>query len=59
VKAKIFLILIFILALTVRVYRLAELPGEWFGDISNVHEYVEQIFKGEWPYSFFQSPGPV
>ena len=58
-KAKFFLILIFILSIFVRVYKLREIPGEWFGDISNVHEYVSEILRGRWPFYFFQSPGPV
>lgn len=41
------------------VFRLGQIPGEWYGDISNVHEYVSQILRGEWPFYFFQSPGPV
>lgn len=51
--------LILFLALLVRLWHVWALPGEWYGDISNVHEYVEQIHRGEWPWYFFQSPGPV
>lgn len=51
-------ILIFIFSLVIRFYQFDSLPAEWFGDISNVHEYVEQILGGEWPFYFFQSPGP-
>ncbi|OGG03159.1 hypothetical protein A2W14_03610 [Candidatus Gottesmanbacteria bacterium RBG_16_37_8] len=58
-KTKLFLILIFIGAIFVRFYQLNHLPGEWYGDISNVHEYVEEILNGKWPFYFFQSPGPV
>jgi len=53
----IFLAVLFIF--TIRIYKLESLPGEWFGDISNVHEYVQQILKGEGPFYFFQSPGPL
>src|SRR3989338_6962645 len=52
-----FLVIIF--ALLVRLFRLDYIPGEWYGDISNVHEYVEQILAGKWPFYFFQSPGPL
>ena len=51
--------LIFVFSLAIRLYRLDILPGEWYGDISNVHEYVTEIFKGRWPFYFLQSPGPV
>src|SRR3989344_625798 len=51
-----FLILIF--SLVICLYRISELPGEWYGDISNVHEYVQQILSGKLPFYFFQSPGP-
>lgn len=52
-----FLVILF--SLILRLYQLAEIPGEWFGDISNVHEYTQQVMKGEWPFYFFQSPGPL
>jgi len=55
----IFLILIFILAFWVRIYKLSEVPGEWYGDISNVHEYMMEILQGKQPFYFFQSNGPV
>lgn len=48
-----------IFAIFVRLFHLSELPAEWFGDISNVHEYVNQIINGDWPFYFFQSPGPL
>lgn len=53
------LLIIFLFALVLRLYQLNNLPGEWYGDISNVHEYVRQVLKGEWPFYFFQSPGPL
>lgn len=54
-------ILIFILALylSVSFFRIEEIPGEWFGDISNVHEYVQEILTRKWPFYFMQSPGPL
>ena len=39
-------------------WRLDLLPGNWFGDISNVHEYADQIRLGQWPWYFIQSSGP-
>lgn len=58
-KVSIILFLVFLLTLFTRLYKIDSLPGEWFGDISNVHEYVSQIIRGEWPFYFFQSPGPL
>ncbi|MBI4990540.1 hypothetical protein HZB96_00420, partial [Candidatus Gottesmanbacteria bacterium] len=57
-KIHIFLAILLIY-LAVSFYRIDSLPGEWFGDISNVHEYVTQILEGKWPFYFFQSPGPL
>lgn len=58
-KTRLFIVLIFLLAIYIRFYKLAELPGEWFGDISNVHEYVTEILEGRLPFYFFQSAGPL
>ena len=41
------------------MYQLPKLPGEWFGDISIVHEYVERIWAGAWPLHFHLSSGPL
>lgn len=51
--------LIFVLTLLVRLFLIEKIPGEWYGDISNVHEYESQVLRGEWPFYFFQSPGPL
>lgn len=52
-------LLIIVFSLIVRLYKISEIPGEWYGDISIVHEYVMQIKEGKWPLYFFLSPGPV
>ena len=57
-KTVLFLLTV-ITAVFSRLYLLDSLPGEWFGDISNVHEYMMLILAGKWPFYFFQSPGPV
>ena len=44
---------------SIAFYRLDKIPGEWYGDISNVHEYVFLILNGEFPFFFFQSAGPI
>lgn len=54
-----FISAILTLFLAVSLYKLDEIPGEWFGDISNVHEYVREILEGKWPFYFLQSPGPL
>lgn len=58
-KKNHFLSAVIIIFLSIGFFRLESIPGEWYGDISNVHEYVSQILRGEWPFYFFQSPGPV
>ena len=58
-KGKFFFIVVFIFIFIIRLFILDQLPGEWFGDISNVHEYTSQILKGQWPFYIFQSPGPL
>lgn len=57
-KKTFFFFVAIVFSLLVRLYIIDSLPGEWFGDISNVHEYVTEILAGNWPFSFFQSPGP-
>lgn len=54
-----FITAILTLFLVVSLYKLDEIPGEWFGDISNVHEYVAEILAGKLPFYFFQSAGPL
>jgi hypothetical protein len=51
--------IVFVIVVSLRFYQLDLFPGEWFGDISNVHEYVQQILTGTWPFYFFQSAGPL
>lgn len=43
----------------VGLYRLDTLPGEWFGDISIVNNYVSEILAGNHPFIFVTSAGPV
>lgn len=39
--------------------KLFELPGAWYGDISEEHEYLTRILSGEFPYTFAVGAGPV
>ena len=56
---KYFPVLILFVYFSIALYKLDSIPGEWYGDISNVHEYVTQILSGKWPLYFFQNTGPV
>lgn len=42
-----------------RVYDLDRLPGEIYGDIAIVHEYMADIVAGNWPFTFVLSAGPL
>ena len=42
-----------------RLVHLAVLPGEMFGDITIVYEYVRNIQLGHWPTNFVLSSGPL
>jgi len=39
-------------------YKLDEIPGEWFGDIDILHEYVLSILSRGWPWNYSLSAGP-
>ena len=45
--------------LVVSSIRLFQLPGAWYGDISEEHEYLSRILTGEYPYTFAVGAGPV
>lgn len=46
-------------AVLFRVVRLSVLPGEMYGDIAIVYEYVQNIRLGHWPTYFVLSSGPL
>jgi 4-amino-4-deoxy-L-arabinose transferase-like glycosyltransferase len=48
-----------LLALVLRIYNLDRLPGEIYGDIAIVYEYVAEILDMRWPTQFFLSAGPL
>lgn len=60
-KKRLFIpvIVICLLYFCLAFYKLDALPGEWFGDISNLHEYVLDIQKGRWPVTYRQGVGPL
>lgn len=47
-----------VVALALRLYNLDVLPGEWYGDISIVNDYVSSIQSLHWPVGFTLSAGP-
>lgn len=50
---------ILIYYLVVCFYRLDTIPGEWFGDISIINNYVTEIISHHWPSYFSTSQGPL
>ncbi len=45
--------------LALRLWQLDRLPGELYGDIAIVYEYVANILRGRWPTYFVLSAGPL
>lgn len=52
-------VLVWALALFMRLFELNSLQPEVFGDIQIVHEYVHGILIGDWPVRFTLSAGPL
>lgn len=53
------LVIILVAFVSVAIFRLEEIPGEWFGDISIVNNYVLSILGGNFPLGFVTSAGPL
>jgi hypothetical protein len=51
--------IVLILYACVALWRLNQVPGEWFGDISIENEMVLEILQGSWPWHFILSSGPL
>ncbi len=49
----------FAIAVALRLWNLDRLPGELYGDIAIVYEYVVDIRSGRWPAHFVLSAGPL
>ncbi len=47
------------LAVAARLVQLDRIPGEFYGDIAIVYEYVDEIRQGLWPTYFVLSAGPL
>lgn len=58
-KNRFFLLSLCLLFTVISFYRLDDIPGEWFGDINIVHDYVSRVLKGEWPHYFEAGAGPA
>lgn len=58
-KGTFWLLVIIVVFLSLSTYQLRELPGEWFGDISILHEEVLDILKNPLDWKFNLSAGPV
>ena len=56
---KVSLGLVVVIYLFLAGYRLRELPGEWFGDISILHEEVLDILKNPLDWKYNLSAGPL
>ncbi len=41
------------------LWQIDKIPGEWYGDISIEHDYVQTILEGHWPWFWVLSAGPV
>lgn len=53
------LIFVIVLFLFLGFYRIDQIPGEWFGDISLVNNYVTAIIQGQHPFYLSTSLGPL
>jgi hypothetical protein len=58
-RTTILICAIAVAALAGRLYRLDDVPGEWYGDISIVQRYVAYILAGDWPFYYALSAGPL
>ncbi len=50
---------VFLICFGVGMYKLTAIPGDWYGDISIVHEYVASILSGGFPWQYMTSAGPL
>jgi len=52
-------LLIVVPAIFLRLYQLSTIPGEFYGDIAIIYEYVDAVLKGRWSFQFVLSTGPL
>ena len=53
------LIFVIVLFLIIGFYKIDQIPGEWFGDISLVNNYVNAIVQGQHSFYLSTSLGPL
>ncbi|MCX7956209.1 MAG: glycosyltransferase family 39 protein [Patescibacteria group bacterium] len=58
-KEKIFLVLVFLLAFFLRVFKLDNIPAEIWGDVNEHIIYTKEILSGKLYWDFFGGDGPV
>ena len=58
-KKKTLFFSIAVLFLGISLYEIDKIPGEWYGDISIVHEYVTRILVGQFPLYYEAGGGPA
>lgn len=58
-KAKYILIIILFLGLWIRLFRLDNLPGEMWGDVAELYEFITYILAGKWPWYYVLGNGPL
>jgi len=58
-KPAFILLSILLLFFSITFYKLHELPGEWYNDISVENEYEMRLLRGDLPWEFSLSSGPV
>lgn len=58
-KKRIGIIIIILIAIFMRFYRLDDLPGELYGDIAIIYDLARGIVNLQFPYFFVLSNGPL
>lgn len=53
------LVAVMLSCFAVGVFRLYDIPADWYGDISIVHEYVTAILSGNFLWQYSLSAGPL
>ncbi len=58
-KKFVFFLLLILFASICRFFKIDQMPGEIYGDIVIIFQYLARIFSGKWPFDFILSPGPL
>jgi hypothetical protein len=57
--SKLLPVFVIVLYLCVALFRIEEIPGDWYGDIDVAREYVDDILSLRWPMQFVYGAGPA